>query len=269
MCRSFTCSVLAFVLAACGAAVPGALGSVSAAAGQPTVLDAARASGSFKTLAAALDAAGLVAPLEGPGPFTVFAPTDAAFAKLGQETLDSLLEPRNREKLQSILKYHVVPDRLDLEDLKLRAAVRTLADRELPIRSRGQGVEVAGVVVAKADIRCSNGVIHVVDEVLLPPGEDDADAVQGAAGLIALAISRGAPAFNAGRLEHCRDVYLVTAVALVGGEWPELSVEARGALRGAIRDAGRQSDLREQAWTLRRGLDAAFEVARERGAMSR
>ncbi|NOT29684.1 MAG: fasciclin domain-containing protein [Planctomycetes bacterium] len=136
------------------------------------IVDTAVAAGSFKTLAAALDAAGLVETLKGKGPFTVFAPTDAAFAALPEGTLKSLLEPKNKGTLQSILTYHVVPGTVAAGDVvKLQNAV-TVNGQRVDIRVSDDGVEIDGAKVTKADIRCSNGIIHVLDTVILPSTKD-------------------------------------------------------------------------------------------------
>jgi uncharacterized surface protein with fasciclin (FAS1) repeats len=132
------------------------------------IVDTAVAAGSFQTLAKALDAAGLVETLKGEGPFTVFAPTDEAFAKLPAGTLDELLKPENKAKRVSILTYHVVPGKvLASQVVKLNSA-KTVNGQDLTISTEGGAVMVNDAKVVKTDILCSNGVIHVVDTVLLP-----------------------------------------------------------------------------------------------------
>jgi uncharacterized surface protein with fasciclin (FAS1) repeats len=144
----------------------GAVGSVSAA----DIVDTAVQAGSFKTLAKALTAAGLVDTLKGKGPFTVFAPTDAAFAKLPKGTLESLLKPENKAQLVKILTYHVVPGKVLSTDLKT-GPVKTVEGSTVPVGLEGGKVEVGKAYVTKADIAADNGVIHVIDTVLLPPGQ--------------------------------------------------------------------------------------------------
>jgi transforming growth factor-beta-induced protein len=143
-----------------------------AAAAQPAsqkdIVDTAVAAGSFKTLAAALQAAGLVDTLKGNGPFTVFAPTDAAFAKLPAGTIESLLKPENRAKLTAILTYHVVPGRILAPQLSEMSPASTVNGQPLTIQSEHGMVTVGGAHIAKSDIVCSNGVIYVIDSVLLP-----------------------------------------------------------------------------------------------------
>jgi len=133
------------------------------------IVETAVAAGQFKTLAAALEAAGLIDTLTGEGPFTVFAPTDEAFAKLPAGTVESLLKPENKEKLKSILLYHVVPGSVTAKQvMKLNGrTVKTIEGGSIKV-STMQGVKVNDASVTKTDIHASNGVIHVIDTVLLP-----------------------------------------------------------------------------------------------------
>jgi uncharacterized surface protein with fasciclin (FAS1) repeats len=135
------------------------------------IVDTAVAAGSFTTLAKALDAAGLVQTLKGAGPFTVFAPTDAAFAKLPAGTLENLLKPENKAQLQRILTYHVVAGKVMAADAAKMRSAKAVSGDTLPIVSDKGGVMVGAAHVAKADIAASNGVIHVIDAVLLPGAE--------------------------------------------------------------------------------------------------
>jgi uncharacterized surface protein with fasciclin (FAS1) repeats len=133
------------------------------------IVETAVAAGQFKTLAAALEAAGLIGALTGEGPFTVFAPTDEAFAKLPAGTVESLLKPENKEKLKAILLYHVVPGNVTAKHvMKLNGrTVKTLEGSSIKIGTM-HGVQVDDARVIKTDIRASNGVIHVIDTVLMP-----------------------------------------------------------------------------------------------------
>jgi uncharacterized surface protein with fasciclin (FAS1) repeats len=121
----------------------------------------------FTTLVTAVKAAGLVETLQGEGPFTVFAPTDAAFAKLPAGTVESLLKPENREKLIAILKYHVVPGKVLAADVKTMQA-RTVQGQSVQLKVSSEGVTVDGAKVLKTDVMADNGVIHVIDSVILP-----------------------------------------------------------------------------------------------------
>jgi uncharacterized surface protein with fasciclin (FAS1) repeats len=122
---------------------------------------------SFETLVAAVKAAGLVETLQGEGPFTVFAPTDEAFAKLPAGTVEDLLKPENKEKLVSILTYHVVPGKVMAADVKTMKA-KTVSGKELAIEVKDGAVTVGKAKVVKTDVAASNGVIHVIDAVVLP-----------------------------------------------------------------------------------------------------
>jgi uncharacterized surface protein with fasciclin (FAS1) repeats len=156
-----------FVLAS--AAVVGivAAGGTARAQGRD-IVDTAVAAGSFTTLAKALQAAGLVETLKGAGPFTVFAPTDEAFAKLPAGALDDLLKPENKARLRAVLTYHVVPGNVMASEVTRMTSARTVNGQSLTIAVKDGHVMVGGANVVKADIVTSNGVIHVIDSVLLP-----------------------------------------------------------------------------------------------------
>jgi len=145
---------------------------VPARAQQPKdIVDTAVAAGSFTTLAKALTAADLVATLKGPGPFTVFAPTDEAFAKLPPGTLDKLLKPENKAMLRQVLTYHVVPGKVLAADVVKLSSAKAVSGNTLLIKVSGGTVMVDKSRVVTTDIAATNGVIHVIDAVLLPPGE--------------------------------------------------------------------------------------------------
>jgi uncharacterized surface protein with fasciclin (FAS1) repeats len=131
------------------------------------IVDTAVAAGNFKTLAAALKAAGLVETLKGKGPFTVFAPTDEAFAKLPAGTVETLLKPENKAKLTAILTYHVVAGDVKAADVVKLKSAKTVNGATVAIDAK-DGVKINDAKVVKADIACGNGVIHVIDTVLLP-----------------------------------------------------------------------------------------------------
>ena len=131
------------------------------------IVDTTVAAGSFKTLAAALEAADLIETLKGDGPFTVFAPTDEAFAKLPKGTVESLLKPENKAKLAGILTYHVVAGKVMAKDVVKLSTAKTAQGSEVKIDAT-EGVKINDAKVTKADVAASNGVIHVIDTVLLP-----------------------------------------------------------------------------------------------------
>ena len=134
---------------------------------QKNIVEIAVAAGSFKTLVAAVTAAGLAETLSGPGPFTVFAPTDDAFAKLPAGTLEALL--KDKQKLTAVLTYHVLPSKVMAADVVKLSSAKTVEGRNVTIDAKnGNGVKVNGAKVVSADVAASNGVIHIIDEVLLP-----------------------------------------------------------------------------------------------------
>jgi transforming growth factor-beta-induced protein len=132
------------------------------------IVDTAVGAGSFKTLVAAVQAADLVETLKGKGPFTVFAPSDEAFAKLPKGTVEDLLKPENKEKLVAILTYHVVPGKVLAKDVVKLTAAKTIQGQEVAIKVADGKVTVNNSTVVKTDIECSNGVIHVIDSVIIP-----------------------------------------------------------------------------------------------------
>ena len=132
------------------------------------IVDTAVAAGQFETLAAALTAAGLVDTLKGDGPFTVFAPTDEAFAKLPEGTVENLLKPENKDQLIAVLTYHVVPGKVMAKDVVKLDSATTVNGADVTIAANDAGVKVDGANVVKTDIKTSNGIIHVIDSVILP-----------------------------------------------------------------------------------------------------
>jgi uncharacterized surface protein with fasciclin (FAS1) repeats len=137
------------------------------AAEAKTIVDVAAGAGQFKTLVAAVKAAGLAETLSGKGPFTVFAPTDEAFAKLPAGTVENLLKPENKQKLAGILTYHVLAGKVMAADVKTMSA-KTVNGKEAAIKVDGGKVTIGAANVVKTDVGASNGVIHVIDAVLLP-----------------------------------------------------------------------------------------------------
>ena len=147
------------------------LGIVAAQAGkapEKDIVDTAVAAGSFNTLATALTAAGLVDTLKGKGPFTVFAPTDAAFAKLPAGTVEDLLKPENKAKLVSILTYHVLPEAVSPGKLDKMTSAKTVEGQSVKISKKDGKMMVNGADIAKGDVKASNGIIYVIDSVILP-----------------------------------------------------------------------------------------------------
>jgi len=158
-------SMAAVILAVVGLAI----GSTFARATNQDIVDTAVGAGQFKTLAAALKAADLVGTLKGSGPFTVFAPTDEAFAKLPAGTVENLLKPENKAKLTAILTYHVVPGAVKAEQVTKLDEAKTVNGAMVKVSTDDGKVMINDATVVKADVAASNGVIHVIDKVILPP----------------------------------------------------------------------------------------------------
>jgi uncharacterized surface protein with fasciclin (FAS1) repeats len=224
-------------------------------AGDDLVTTAVKA-GSFKTLAAALKAADLVGTLQGEGPFTVFAPTDAAFANLPEGTLETLLAPENRDKLTAILTYHVVPGRVYAADALGAKRADTVGGPALRFAKAGGGVRVNGANVVQANIDAANGVIHVIDTVLLPP-EGQAEAPSARREIVA-AIQQGSQMYNAGHHGACADLYEQTALKLAHGRPSELTGGMRQHLMTSVERSRRMDSADARAWHMRHALDAAL-----------
>lgn len=159
--------VLLLVAAVAGCASNSVHGSGGESAEPADIVDTAVSADGFETLVAAVKAAGLVETLKGEGPYTVFAPTDEAFAKLPKGTVESLLKPENKDKLTAILTYHVVPGKVMAADVVKLTEAETAFGQKLAISNK-HGVKVDNAKVTKTDIKCTNGVIHVIDSVILP-----------------------------------------------------------------------------------------------------
>lgn len=157
-------AALAFLVAGPVAAQEGG----AEATGEVDIVDTAVQAGSFETLVTALEAAGLVETLRGEGPFTVFAPTDEAFAQLPEGRVAELLEPENRDRLTAVLTYHVVPGRVEASEVVELEAAETVQGQSVHFRVEGGTVYVEDAEIVTTDVGASNGVIHVIDSVILP-----------------------------------------------------------------------------------------------------
>jgi transforming growth factor-beta-induced protein len=226
------------------------------------IIEAARAAGSFKTLLTAIEAAGLTDTLRGDGPFTVFAPTDEAFAKLPKETLAALL--KDQAKLASILTYHVVPGKVMAADVVKLKEAKTVQGQSVKIDA-SNGVKVDDAKVVKTDVPATNGIIHVIDSVLLPP-DVKLGAANGDVGrTITRAIEHGVPLFNSGNVEACAAVYEVTAATVLDLAGEQLEAGSRARLERGLREARHAHGASDRAWALRHAFDDL--LAEERGMM--
>jgi uncharacterized surface protein with fasciclin (FAS1) repeats len=214
------------------------------------IVDTAASAEQFTTLIAAAKAAGLAGALKGDGPLTVFAPTDDAFGALPAGTIETLLRPENKEQLATILKYHVIAGEIGSGALADGARIETLAGLDVEISQTEKGFNIQNARIVATDIDASNGVIHVIDRVILPPAKmsrtDAAQAIQNA-------VDRGVPMFNHGNMAGTVAVYKAVAEQLIreGG----LSAEERIRLQTGIDQAADAHDMRASAWQLRYALD--------------
>ena len=217
--------------------------------------------GSFKTLLAAAKAAGLVEALSGKGPLTVFAPTDEAFAKLPEGTVASLLKPENKGQLAAILKYHVVPGRVYSTDALAAGQAATLQGGKIKITASDSGAKVNDANLVATDIDSSNGVIHVIDAVILPPSNEQSNSVSPRR-MIETAIAHGAPLYNAGHADQCAQVYMSTVEQLLATPGHGMCSNTVHTVQTALNTAQHTSCSETQAWTLRKALDVAYNNIR-------
>lgn len=213
--------------------------------------------GSFKTLVAAAQAAGLVDALSSKGPLTVFAPTDEAFAKLPAGTVESLLKPENKAKLAGILKYHVVAGRVYSADALAAGKAATLQGQSVRISVKDGVAKVNDARLLSTDLDASNGVIHVIDAVILPPQHKQAALTPHQ--MIEAAIHEGAPLFNAGHPSECAKVYMTTAKQLLAMDNHGMCSTTAHNLQTAVSKAEQCGCSNSQAWTMRHALDSAYK----------
>ncbi len=229
---------------------------------QKDIVDTAVAAGSFKTLVAAVKAADLVDTLKGKGPFTVFAPTDEAFAKLPKAAIADLLKPENKAQLQSILTYHVVPGKVLAGDLLQVSAAKTVQGSPAQF-----GLTVQGANIIKTDIQCANGVIHVIDSVIMPPKQAAKTshmpakmnmpvAMQHPRTIIQTAIASGSQLYNTGNACQCASLYTQTMKKLANHA--SVSADKRKNIQSKLAAANSIQDSDSRAWALRRGLDSVY-----------
>lgn len=228
------------------------------------IVDTAVAAGSFETLAAALEAAGLIETLKGEGPFTVFAPSDEAFAKLPEGTVETLLKPENKDQLVNVLTYHVVSGAVPAEVAVTLEEATALNGDNIDVKKKDGELFLNESQVVQTDIECSNGIIHVIDAVLLPPADDEqAEAASHTAReLVEMAIARGVPLYNHGNAEACAAIYEVTAFALMAMPESMVTSHERAMLKKAMTAASHSHCGVTNAWTFRRVFDGMLMASR-------
>jgi uncharacterized surface protein with fasciclin (FAS1) repeats len=220
------------------------------------IASVAKKAGSFKTLLAAVEAAGLTKILTGEEPVTVFAPTDQAFAALPDGTVESLLKPENRDQLIAILSLHVVSGKVSAGDALNTKKAKSLSNGALKFGIIDGVFKVNNATIVKTDVLCDNGVIHVIDSVLLPKmkAAPEISAIK----RIKKAIDKGVPIFNGGNPGKCADIYRDCLLAISKGS--ELDASAAKMLDEVLQRAKKMNDDTQRAWVLRKGLDKAYSI---------
>ncbi len=214
----------------------------------------AQAAGQFNTLVAAVGAAGLADVLSGPGPFTVFAPTDEAFAALPAGTVESLLKPENKQKLVDILKYHVVAGRVYANDAVKAGRAKTLLGRTLDVNFSAAGIKINDAPVLVKNLETSNGVIHVIGSVLLPSSMNRTSVMN----TITTAIDRGAPIFNAGDHGQCSQIYMEAMESINAAGIENADPQTMSMISQTLTNARNTHNMTDRAWVLRRGMDSLY-----------
>ena len=217
----------------------------------PNIVEIAVSNDDFSTLVAAVKSAGLVEALSGKGPITVFAPTNEAFGRIDKETISFLLTAQGRPQLERIPLNHVVAGRLDASDLVGKTEVETLAGTTLSLELARDRLFVDKALVQSADIGASNGVIHVIDRVMLPPVQTSPMEM-----VLNNAIERGVPMFNNNNSEGCAAVYATALDAIASVDGFGLNSEVRAGLTKQLQSIADMRDSSERAWAYRRIMDS-------------
>lgn len=214
------------------------------------LVETAAEAGTFETLLAAAQAAGLATALSDDRPLTVFAPTDDAFGALPAGTIQSLLKPENRETLKRILSFHVVSGRVESQVLADDVSLTTLAGPKIRFTATEQGFSVEGARILSIDIGASNGIVHVIDRVMMPPEKmSRVDAQK----MILSSINKGAPMFNHGNPSGTVRVYKNTVETLLSSA--ELAQLEKEILQNGLNNAQEADSIQQSAWELRYTLD--------------
>ncbi len=233
-------------------------------AAEKDIVDTAVAAGDFKLLAKALQATGLDKALKEKGEFTVFAPSDEAFMRLPKGTLESLLLPENKDQLISVLTYHVVPGKVDGATAVTLKEAKTLNGEKLEIGFKNAALYLNQSRVTATDIKASNGVIHLIDNVLIPKGLKASQAlVKGkrpvSKKIFSDAIDVGVDLFNDGDEKSCAAIYKIAVMAVLEMAPEALDQADLDSMQKTLSAVNSSNDARANAWTLRRTMDAIFK----------
>ena len=232
------------------------MASLLAGAPKKDIVDTAVEAGSFKTLVTAVKAAGLVETLKGDGPFTVFAPTDEAFKKFWPETLKNLLKPENKDKLQMLLSYHVISGKVKAKKAKKMETAEPLSGGSLKLSVKDKDLFINSAKVVKADIKTSNGIIHVIDGVLIPNVMKDSHKKTSSTNhIIRQAIHKGVPMFNSGHHAQTAALYMKAGNEILGQCSSSACPVSTKAIKSAMHKASAESCPTSQAWIMRKAFD--------------
>lgn len=235
----------------------GAVSPVSANA-KLDIVDTAASAGEFSILVKAIQAAGLQDALKGDGPFTVLAPNDEAFRRLPKGTIANLLKPENKEQLVSILKYHVIAGKVEGANAVSLKQADTLAGLPLSLSFKNAALYVNDAKVIATDISTKNGVIHVIDSVLIPNiVQPDSESVA-CENILKEAVDVGVDLFNDGDPKSCAAVYAIALKAVWMAEPSSLDASERKAIESALAKVKKSKDTKKNAWTLRYAINATM-----------
>lgn len=221
------------------------------------IVDTAVEAGSFNTLVSAVQAAGLVETLKGDGPFTVFAPTDKAFEKFWPETLKNLLKPENKDKLQMLLTYHVIPGKVNANKAKKLRTAEPLSGGSFELSNKDNDLFINYAKVVKANIKTSNGIIHAIDSVLIPNLVNQTSSIQpsNTDQIIKKAIHKGVPMFNSGHHVTTATLYMKAGDEILD-QCPSSACSASmSKIKTAMQQASAAGCPTSQAWIMRNAFD--------------
>ena len=222
------------------------------------IASVAKRAGNFKTLLAAVDAVGLNDILTGDQPMTILAPTDEAFAALPKGTVESILEVENRDQLIAILSLHAIPGKISAGDALNLKNAKSASGGALEFGIVDGSFKVNGATIVLTDITCANGVIHVIDTVLLPKTKATPMPERSALQQIKEAISKGVPIFNAGEPGKCADIYRDCIVSI--SKDPKVTPSLEKTLNDLVQRSEKMQDDTQRAWILRKGLDQLYSA---------
>ena len=234
------------------------LGFFANGAPKKDIVDTAIGAGNFETLVTAVKTAGLVDTLKGEGPYTVFAPTDEAFAKLPKDTIDSLLKPENKKMLTEILTYHVIPGKVKAKKAAKLDSAKTVNGSEITINPTDESLMINNALVIKADIKTSNGIIHVIDTVLIPGSKSTAAKTNH---IIMHAIHKGVPIFNSGHHSQTAFIYMDAGNQILDQCPSSTCPASMSTIKTAMQKASSTGCPTSQAWIMRNAFDEVLAAA--------